>query len=100
MGDRIGLIFRDSMGDDNGIIIHSHWMGRELLKLAQRFYKECSDETKEACCDTVTARFMLWLGITQCKHVDDLDIDIQPHDDDCEDNGVWVMDMGTGLIGE
>lgn len=100
MGDRIGLVFRDENGEESDIIIHSHWMGRDLLKLAQRFYKECSDETKEAYCGTVTARFMLWLGITQCEHVDDLDIDLQTEDDDCEDNGIWVMDMKTGMIGD
>ena len=100
MGDRIGLVFRDADGEESDIIIHSHWMGRDLLKLAQRFYKDCSDTIRSAWVGEVTARFMLWLGKIYSEFIDDLDIDLQTEDDDCEDNGVWVMDMKTGMVGD
>lgn len=95
MGDRIGLKFRDDNGEESDIIIHSHWMGRGLLKLAQEFYKECDDDTKEAWVGTVIARFMFW---SASKFIGYPDIDLQTEDDDCEDNGVWVMNMKTGVL--
>ncbi len=100
MGDRIGLMFRDEDGEESDIIIHSHWMGRGLLELAQEFYKECDDDTKEAWVGTVIARFMFWVSSRFLNLEGHPDIDLQTEDDDCEDNGVWVMDMKTGVIGD
>lgn len=100
MGDRIGLKFRDEMGEESDIIIHSHWMGRDLLKMAQEFYKECDDDTKTEWVGTVTARFIFWMANKFVNYTGYPDIDLQTEDDDCEDNGVWVMDMTTGMIGD
>lgn len=100
MGDRIGLIFRDSSGEKSDVIVHSHWMGRRLLKYAQAFYKDASDTIRDDDCRTITAKFLLWFGKTVDIDIKDIDIDVQTEDDDCEDNGIWVMDMGTGMIGD
>ena len=99
MGNRIGLVFKDDM-EECDIILHSHWMGRDLLKLAQQFYKEMPDHVRSEPCTYVTARFLLWLGTIFKHQINELDIEVQTTDDDCEDNGVWVMDMTTGIIGD
>lgn len=97
MGDRIGLKFRDDSGEESDIIVHSHWMGRDLLKLAQQFYRECPDSVKNAYVDEVTATFMLWMG-NRVNDIFNIDIDLQTDDSDCEDNGVWTMNMKDGTV--
>lgn len=95
MGDRIGLkvIDKDGWGDCD-VVIHSHWMGRDLLKLAQRFMNEMKDDEGFMGDDAkdparIIACFIMWIGKNDIKN----DITIEDNEDDCEDNGIFIMNF-------
>ena len=95
MGDRIGLLMKDKYGDISDIIIHSHWMGRELITLAQKYLKQRQQVVKDEMCDRLVYDFVWWLGVSQIE----TDIDLRTDDDDCEDHGTWILDVAEGVIG-
>lgn len=94
MGDRIGMYVRDTDGEESEIIIHSHWMGRDLIKLGQKYLKERGNIIEKESCDRITYDFIWWIGTNQIE----TDIDLQTCDDDCEDNGVFCMDIEEMVI--
>ena len=96
MGDRIGLEFVDGIGNSS-VVIHSHWMGRELLVAAQKFVKDMSDELSKMSYDEAPARFLMWYGET-FGIANTIDLQDSEQYDDCEDNGVFTVDLETGLI--
>lgn len=89
MGDRIGLCVRDRDGEESEIIIHSHWMGRELIALAQKYLKQRKHIIKNENCDRVLYDFIWWIGFNQME----TDIDLTIYDDDCGDNGIFWIDL-------
>lgn len=95
MGDRIGIQFINENCDDS-VVIHSHWMGRSLLVLVQEFIKDIP-ETEDIDPSTAVAKFLMWVGK---EYGLDHDIDVQDSDcyDDCEDNGVFTMNLKTKII--
>lgn len=96
MGDRIGIRFTDDLGNES-VVVHSHWMGRDLLKCLQRFTWEMGDELKkDSCVESVCAKFLMWYG---SKYGISDDLDVQDCEDDCEDNGIFVLNIDTGIIG-
>lgn len=94
MGDRIGMYVRDANGEESDIIIHSHWMGRDLIKLGQIYLKERGHIIENKSCERITYDFIWWIGLRQM----DTDIDLQTYDDDCEDNGVFCMNIEEMVI--
>ena len=85
--------------DDCSVVIHSHWMGRGLLKLAQRFMKEMKDNKEFMDDDAkspsrIIACFMMWIGKNEIEN----DITIEDNDDDCEDNGIFIMNFKDMVI--
>lgn len=93
MGDRIGIQVVDIDGDSSDITIHSHWMGRELLALAQRFMNEMKDDAafmrNDCYVGRIIARFVMWLGM----NAEGNDVTIEDNEDDCEDNGIFIMNF-------
>ena len=93
MGDRIGIQVVDKDGDSSDVVIHSHWMGRELLALAQKFMNEMKDNAsfmRDDCyVGRIIAQFVMWLG----KNAEGNDVTIEDNEDDCEDNGIFVMNF-------
>lgn len=90
MGDRIGLCVRDCNGETSSVIIHSHWMGRDLLKLAQEYMKgkkESGTNTQDV--GEIIVDFIVWLTVNGIDH----DITIEDNEDDCEDNGIFEMNF-------
>lgn len=93
MGDRIGIQIVDKDGDCNDITIHSHYMGRSLLALAQRFMNEVKDNDRfmrEDCyVGRIITSFITWLADNGIEN----DITIEDNEDDCEDNGIFIMNF-------
>lgn len=95
MGDRIGIQFHDDTTDET-YILHSHWLGRSLLKAVQIWLREEEwDEIKGITAGQAIVGFIQWYtanyGLTD-------DLNIQTEDDDCEDNGVFVVDLNDGTV--
>lgn len=98
MGDRIGIQFVDEDGDES-VVLHSHWMGRALLVLAQQWlqsFGEGSDRPSKMYCNEAAAHFLMWVGATEGI----VDIDIQDQDDygDTEDNGVFIVNLVDKVV--
>ena len=93
MGDRAGLVIKDT-GLRESFVLHTHDMGHELLKLAQLWLREERSPGED--CDTLAARFLMWLG----RNCPDMEIDIREKGcyDDCEDHGVYCADMTDKVI--
>ena len=83
------MYVKDANGWECEIIIHSHWMGTELIKLGQKYLKQRGHIIENEDCYRITYDFIWWLGLNQI----DTDIDLQTGDDDCEDNGVFCMNI-------
>ena len=96
MGDRIGIQFVNENCDDS-IVIHSHWMGRRLLILAQEFMKDYELGLEDLHPSEAVAKFLMWFGM---KYGVSDAIDTQDSDcyDDCEDNGVFTINLKTKMI--
>ena len=90
MGDRIGLCVRDCNGETSSVIIHSHWMGKDLLKYVQQFMKDMKDSgTDKEWVGEIITHFIIWLTVNNIDH----DITIEDNEDDCEDNGIFEMNF-------
>ena len=104
MGDRIGLRFKDEFGEVSEILIHSHWMGRDLLKDAQYYHQQIPESMKHDDCDTAIAKFLIWIGMnfgdtdTGYELLENISINVQTDEDDCEDNGIWTLNLADGTI--
>lgn len=92
MGDRIGVIFVDGYMDDSPVL-HSHWMGRELVRAVQLWMKDT--DTSKMIPGEALVNFIGWYAV---KYGIPTQMDIQSDDDDCEDNGVFTVDLPSGTI--
>ena len=104
MGDRIGLRFKDESGEVSDILIHSHWLGRDLIKDAQYYYQQIPKSMRHDDCNTAIAKFLMWIGMNfgeddaGYKLLEKADLNVQTDEDDCEDNGIWTLDLSDGSI--
>jgi len=92
MGDRIGIIFNTAMGMSD-LYAHSHWGGRDLLVAAQEFIRERRPAADDSP-DGLVREFVKWLT-DRTWSPDSVDVRSYAEDgdyEDCEDNGVFIVD--------
>ena len=96
MGDRIGLQFLDEDGRTS-YVLHSHWAGRDALIAVQRWMQDTREQTKGMYCNEALCHFLQWCG-GHCNSYWDFDIQGEEDYDDCEDNGVFMVDLKEGYV--
>ena len=92
MGDRIGVVFQSEYYEDSPVL-HSHWMGRELTKAVQLWMKTV--DTSDMVPGEAMVKFIAWYAI---EYGIPSELDIQTHEDDCEDNGIFYADLDNGTV--
>jgi len=99
MGDRISISFKK--GDDESVVLFSHWGGKSFLEEARKYVKELKEERKRSLMfpldrlepETIMVDFIRHLTRDMSRVEGDLYLGKTPEDGDNSDNGHFVIDL-------
>ena len=99
MGDRISISFKK--GDNESVVLFSHWGGKSFLEEAREYVKELKEEKKGSSMfpldrlepETVMVDFIRHLTHYMGRVESDLYLGKTPEDGDNSDNGHFVIDL-------